>query len=190
MASCRCVNHIDKQCLTCGMAFDVCKSRSNTAKYCSYKCSHKGTNNLKIKLTKKLVTIVCNWCHNKFEVENYRKSTAGYCSVKCRATHQKLLYKGENGPYWKGGRTSLVRLLRASTEYKEWRKLVFERDKYTCVFCGDRKSGNMNADHIIPFSALVKNEDYGKMWDTNNGRTLCIPCHKSTETYGNRIGAN
>lgn len=24
------------------------------------------------------------------------------------------------------------------------------------------------------------------LWDINNGRTLCVDCHKKTETYGHK----
>lgn len=73
-------------------------------------------------------------------------------------------------------------LERGSKKYAEWRKSVFERDKYTCVMCGDKKGGNLEADHIKPFALYPE-----KRFDINNGRTLCRPCHQKTPTYGVRV---
>src|SRR3990167_6729160 len=42
---------------------------------------------------------------------------------------------------WRGGRTPVNLLIRASLKYQLWRASVFERDKYTCIWCG-LKSGN------------------------------------------------
>ena len=50
-----------------------------------------------------------------------------------------------------------------------------------------------DADHIYPFSKIL--DDYNitsieeaisceKLWDIENGRTLCRDCHKQTDTYG------
>lgn len=80
---------------------------------------------------------------------------------------------GENSFNWKGGVTPENERIRHSKEYKEWRISVFERDKYSCVNCGDNRGGNLNADHIKPFSLFPE-----LRLDVNNGRTLCIECHK------------
>lgn len=102
---------------------------------------------------------------------------------------------GDKNPCWRGGRTVLNQRLRNLFQYRQWRSDVFTRDDFTCVWCGDRQGGNLQADHIIPVVQLIA--DYGlktieeainceALWDINNGRTLCIPCHKKTSTYGNR----
>lgn len=89
---------------------------------------------------------------------------------------------GEKNPNWKGGITPLNLKIRTSLEYKLWRESVFKRDNYTCIWCGDNKGGNLNADHIKPFC------DYPELrFAIDNGRTLCIACHKTTDTYGSRI---
>ena len=95
---------------------------------------------------------------------------------------------GSKNPAWKGGVTPLLTRLRNSNKYANWRRAVFERDNYTCVWCGDKnyvgrgKTVVLNADHIKPFS-LYPNLRF----DTKNGRTLCVPCHKKTLTFGGNI---
>lgn len=75
-------------------------------------------------------------------------------------------------------RTKEHRLIRTRAEYAKWRAAVYERDNYTCVKCGSR-GGKLNADHIEP---LAKYPD--KIYDLSNGRTLCVECHRKTDTYG------
>jgi hypothetical protein len=87
--------------------------------------------------------------------------------------------KGEKNPNWKGGITPLNFAARTSFEYKQWRKSVFERDNYTCLMCGDNKGGNLEADHIKPFSTHIEIR-----FSIENGRTLCKSCHKKTDTWG------
>lgn len=81
---------------------------------------------------------------------------------------------------WQGGKTELGALFRNRVEYKRWRTKVFERDNYTCKLCGKR-GGYLNVDHIKPFSLYPK-----LRVEINNGRTLCISCHKKTDTFGNK----
>jgi len=86
--------------------------------------------------------------------------------------------RGEKCHLWRGGITPINKKIRNSTEYKLWRKSVFERDNYTCIWCGDNKVGNLNADHIKPFAYFPE-----LRFAIDNGRTLCVPCHKTTDTY-------
>lgn len=95
--------------------------------------------------------------------------------------------KKENHYNWQGGITPISQQIRTSPEYKLWREAVFKRDNYTCIWCG-LKSGNgkaviLHADHIKRFA------DYPELrFAIDNGRTLCIDCHKTTDTYGRRAG--
>ena len=56
---------------------------------------------------------------------------------------KNIQQSGKNHWNWKGGITRLNKNKRKeimnSFEYKLWRKVVFERDGYTCVWCGDNK---------------------------------------------------
>src|SRR3990167_10450036 len=87
--------------------------------------------------------------------------------------------KGMNHHLWQGGKTGIQQQIRNSAEYREWRRSVFERDGFTCVLCGLKKSGNLNADHIKPFALFPESR-----FVVENGRTLCVSCHKKTKTYG------
>lgn len=89
-----------------------------------------------------------------------------------------LAKSGANSHFWKGGRTKQEKIIRESTEYKLWRESVFKRDNYTCQGCGER-GGLLNADHIQPFCNFPE-----LRFELSNGRTLCRPCHKKTDTWG------
>ena len=81
---------------------------------------------------------------------------------------------------WKGGVTPIYKVIRKSVEYKLWRKAVLERDKYTCIWCG-QQGIKLHADHIKRFA------DYPELrFAIDNGRTLCIECHRKTDTWGNK----
>jgi hypothetical protein len=90
---------------------------------------------------------------------------------------------GESHPQWNPNRTHEQRILERKTfEYKQWRKAIYERDKYTCQYCGDKIGGSLNAHHLDGYSWC--NE---KRYDVNNGITLCEECHKDFHhQYGNR----
>lgn len=100
--------------------------------------------------------------------------------------HKRKISDGIKARYDKVGRkTPVYVMIRTSKEYKLWRKSVFERDNYTCIWCGDKTSGNLNADHIKPFA------DYPELrFAIDNGRTLCIDCHKTTDSYLKRWKSN
>lgn len=100
--------------------------------------------------------------------------------------YRKILaikFSGINNPQWKGGITPLNHKIRESKEYKQWRKSVFERDNYTCIKCGAKnglgKTVKLNADHIKRFAQYPE-----LRFELSNGRTLCEPCHRKTDTYG------
>lgn len=82
-----------------------------------------------------------------------------------------LAKTGNKHPLWKGGVSSYRDSTMGTVEYKQWRKAVFERDKYTCLICG-QVGGQINAHHVASW------KDYPLLrFDVNNGITLCIKCH-------------
>lgn len=87
---------------------------------------------------------------------------------------------GEKNGSWKGGVNPENHTIRNSFEYAIWRTAVFQRDGYSCVLCGEH-GGRLNADHIKPFALFPE-----LRLALDNGRTLCVPCHKKTPTYGRK----
>lgn len=88
---------------------------------------------------------------------------------------------GEKHPNWNPNLTDEDRLdTRKYNEYFEWRRLVFERDEYTCQVCRRAKGGNLTAHHLNGY-----HWDKKARTDVNNGVTLCEPCHKEFHSiYG------
>jgi 5-methylcytosine-specific restriction endonuclease McrA len=65
---------------------------------------------------------------------------------------------------------------------KEWTKIVYERDKYTCQHCfGKRGYKRLRAHHIKP-----KEEFPELIYDVDNGITLCIGCHNTVHNLGKK----
>lgn len=85
--------------------------------------------------------------------------------------------RGKNCHLWRGGVTETNKAIRSSLEYKNWRRAVFERDNYTCVKCS-QTGGYLHADHIKPFAYYTD-----LRFELGNGRTLCVDCHKTTDSY-------
>jgi len=140
---------------------------------------------------------------SKESIEKRTKSRKGYrhseeTKIKIGLKHKgkvvskevRLKISGERSNLWKGGITPTNTLIRNASEYKLWRKAVFERDNYVCVWCNLRGGWNkelkerivLNADHIKPFSLFPE-----LRFAIDNGRTLCEKCHRSTDTWGVNI---
>lgn len=119
-------------------------------------------------------------------IEKIRQSNLGQKrSPETKENNRKAMLKlfqdKTKHPRWQGGITPIYLQIRASKEYKIWRVAVFARDNYTCIWCGDARGGNLEADHIKPFAYYPE-----LRFAIDNGRTLCHDCHKTTDTYGGK----
>lgn len=118
------------------------------------------------------------WNKGKKGVQKHSEATR----KKMSDANKKRIAEGRHN-FWKGGIAPISQVIRRSIEYKLWRKAIFERDKYTCKFCGAKngtgKTITLQADHIKPFSLFPE-----LRFALDNGRTLCRDCHKKTDTYG------
>lgn len=158
---------VPKWCEQCSIAFEkplnVTYKEWAKRRFCSTACAVKGRKGLS------LVDLTCLQCGILFKVEEYRGDEAKFCGHPCASTFRNQ------------GATSAEKAIRHSAAYKRWRTAVFERDNYTCQECGTR-GGELNADHIKPFAFFPD-----LRFDVDNGRTLCVPCHRATDTYGPRV---
>lgn len=122
----------------------------------------------------------------KFSLEHKKKLSDSHKGKKFTDEHIKnirlshLKLSGNKSHLWRGGITPINIKIRMSLEYKLWRKSVFERDKYTCIWCG-QIGGKLNADHIKPFALFPE-----LRFAIDNGRTLCEDCHRKTSTFKGR----
>jgi hypothetical protein len=133
--------------------------------------------------------IVCNL--GKQHHLGYKHSYKARPNAKGRTVWNKgkpvLKTRGKNHWKWKGGITEINHKIKLSLEYKLWRKSVFERDNYTCQVCKYKSHTSINnksdiqVHHIKPFAYFPN-----LRLEITNGITLCISCHRKTETFGKR----
>jgi hypothetical protein len=70
--------------------------------------------------------------------------------------------------------TPLIRIVTGRPPQSEWaeiRAFVFERDDYTCQYCGEY-GGRLECDHVVPVSRGGTN-------DFENLLTACFGCNRS-----------
>ena len=115
---------------------------------------------------------------------------------RCNLTQ---LFGKENAAY-RGGVTKLRTLIRNSLMYRQWKELVYQRDRYKCIDCGERfEEKELNAHHTThQFSDILQEfiakypkyesprDDkilvqlascYAPFWSLKIAKTLCKKCH-------------
>lgn len=164
----------DKKCVVC----------SNHVKWENKNCCSKKCNSLfktGVKLSKSHVenlSLAKKGKPIKHLIEN-KEIISKKISVALKGKPQ-LWNRGKNHPnYIDGGLEKFERQkAMGRVEYKNWRRCVFERDNFTCVICS-KKGSKLNADHIQSWSLFPL-----LRYDVNNGRTLCVDCHRKTSSWG------
>lgn len=149
-----------KPCAECGLDFWVRPHNEENARFCSRSCKGRW------------------WFNHKnpnSDPASVRKS------VIKRRFQPRPNMTGNKNPAWRGGITPVNKIVRKSIDYRIWRESVFERDNWTCVTC-KKRGVELNADHIKPFSLFIN-----LRFSLENGRTLCVSCHKKTETFAGKI---
>jgi hypothetical protein len=119
-----------------------------------------------------LSCIICNtlfFC-SPIIVKKGRK----YCSRACATVGQEK----EGHWNWKEGISFLSPSMHhRNKSYKIWRESVYARDNYTCRMCGAHSGLDgtivLNPHHILRYSLFPAHR-----YDTRNGITLCVDCHK------------
>lgn len=172
------------KCDYCGNEFkrEPYKNRGKRV-FCSRECYIKQN---KERERKKEVLIKCPICglEKKVWTSRLKYSKDIYCSYECARKGFSLKYSKENSPNYNPNLSDEERILRRHyPEYLEWRKQIFERDRYTCDCCGSDKGGDLNAHHLNSYDWDKKHRT-----DINNGVTLCETCHKEFHKiygYGN-----
>jgi hypothetical protein len=185
------IKKVTVNCSYCGKEKDIVPSLHKRLEnfYCNQDCR---TNHLKTLMEGEnnpnynRINVNCSGCNMEMLIEPFRVKHHKYqfCSFECYKNNIGQFFEGENNPLWNGSLSSKERIkLRALTEYRHWRKEVYERDNYTCQCCSDNSSGNLNAHHLYSWD---KNPEI--RFDVNNGITLCKTCHKAFHDlygYGN-----
>ena len=88
---------------------------------------------------------------------------------------------GDKNHEWRGGISSVNSRIRRSIEFRLWREAVFARDNWTCQECGKR-GGRLQPHHIKSF------KEYPELrLALDNGKTLCLDCHKLTKNYAGKL---
>ena len=135
----------------------------------------------------KMETKNCENCSISVTSPLWRKQR--FCSYSCArikaGTKGKKIeaITGSNHYLWKEDRTLIKGTHeRNNPEYKQWRKSVWERDRFTCRITDNNCDGRIEAHHILGWSAHPE-----LRYKTNNGITLCQAHHPKKRAEEKRL---
>ncbi len=110
--------------------------------------------------------------HTEEALEKNRRAHLG----KKHSPETRAKKKGKKAWNWREDRTYALERSRLanSQDWKSWRIAVFTRDNFTCAEC-NITGGHLEPHHIIPIRLEIN-----RVFDIDNGITLCLRCHKKT----------
>ena len=178
------------KCAECRKEFKDYHRKRADRKFCSTECGYKNK--------QRRVNVNCEYCGVEFEAHAYylKRGKGKYCSRLCYSRWKSENWVGENNPHYGETKSfehrrkisesnlktkaplrkqerSVLRDLRKSFEYNEWRIKVYKRDDYTCQMCGDRGNGlKIDAHHTLSFVDYPEHR-----FNVDNGITFCKECH-------------
>ncbi len=182
------------KCPVCSREFYCSLSRMKDAKYtpvCSKECLYKGRSlgiiqrevknryhsSPRTKFTKE-----CPICEKSFETVPSRidDGRGKYCSRKCFEKAHRKNMAGDKCHFWVDGRSYDKQSYRGS-DWEEIRKIVYERDNYTCQICGvkciSRRDLSDENSHKLIQCHHLKEYDSEEDNDLDNLITACVSCH-------------
>ena len=171
-------------CKNCNKSYSVKKNdyTKNGSSFCSRLC----------KSSAGRVNTICSNCSKSIYIHKSRLLHAKlvYCDKKCFYEHKRVTNTGSNNPNYKNGSRNISNRMRNLSKYRKWKRLVFERDGYTCGICNQCFSIELlDVHHKVRLWKLIDDYPHEKInvqddyfYDVSNGSTLCRYCHRTT--YG------
>ncbi len=196
---------LTKKCIACGKKFtkkvnESLKDWKYRHKFCSHSCSAKYKNlgeKTRFKRghkswlvgTKGLVK--GNSGSFKKGLIPWNKGRKWTKEERQKIADRSPIRMGKDSPNWRGGTTKLRIAIMSLNKYKIWRTTVFKRDNWICQKCGKRNC-RLEAHHKKAIRKILKENNIRttkqakkckELWDILNGQTLCISCHRQTDSY-------
>jgi len=165
-----------KKCLQCKNVFRKTPTESKISwklrhKYCSVECKNKSPRSIETRLRQSKARLGRSPWNKGVKYDEVHRMAL---RVKHKPLSEitKLKMRGRR-PWNKIGKFGkrINERPRRTPEYKEWKRIVIERDGHKCVLCGEDK--NLQIDHIKSFALFPELRT-----NPSNGRTLCLRCHK------------
>jgi predicted restriction endonuclease len=127
-----------------------------------------------------------HWLGRKHSDETKKKMSLAQKGKNTWSKGKSLPHmRGENSGTWIKDRSKVVgrhnRILHDS-DYKVWRRNVYERDSFKCKITNEECSGRIEAHHILGWA-----ENKELRYNINNGITLCHAHHPKKRAEEKRL---